>query len=124
MYIPNKKQYEELTTAEKMLVGYIYDLYFQGMKDCHLPGVPIYLKNSMFTDFLSSIKIEDDLKYYADYLYLDCYRDENLIENEEHRFIVPKTSITLTKEKLDKKIEQLNNIQKEKNKGFFKKLFR
>ena len=94
------------------------------MKDCHLPGAPIYLKNSMFTDFLSSIKIEDDLKYYADYLYLDCYRDENLIENEEHRFIVPKTSITLTKEKLDKKIEQLNNIQKEKNKGFFKKLFR
>lgn len=37
MYIPNKKQYKELTTAEKMLVGYIYDLYFQWMKDCHLP---------------------------------------------------------------------------------------
>lgn len=48
---------------------------------------------------------------------------ERGLENEEHRFVVPKTSITLAKEKLDEKIEQLNNAEKEKNKGFFKKLF-
>ena len=29
MFIPNKKQYNELTAAEKILVGYIYDLYFK-----------------------------------------------------------------------------------------------
>lgn len=40
----NKKSYQELTNAEKILVGYIYDLYFQWLKDCHLPGAPTYLK--------------------------------------------------------------------------------
>ena len=122
-FIPNKKQYDELTKPEKMLVGYIYDLYFQWMKDSHLPGTPVYLKNSLFSDFLYSIKIEEDLKYYADYLYLCDYKDENLIVNEEYRSIVPKSPITLTKEKLDEKIEQLNSRTKEENKGFFKKLF-
>ena len=27
MFTPNKKQYNELTSAEKILVGYIYDLF-------------------------------------------------------------------------------------------------
>ena len=73
--------------------------------------------------FLYSIKIEEDLKYYADYLYLCDYKDENLIVNEEYRSIVPKSLITLAKEKLDEKIEQLNNRTKKEKKGFFKKLF-
>ena len=42
-FIPNKKQYNELTKAEKMLVGYIYDLYLQWMKDSHIPCAPVYL---------------------------------------------------------------------------------
>lgn len=120
----NKKSYQELTNAEKMLVGYIYDLYFQWLKDCHLPGVPTYLKNSMFTDFLSYVKIEDDLKYYADYLYLCEYKDENLIENEEHRFIVPKTSITLAKESLEERIKYLNNQEKEQSKTLWQRLLK
>lgn len=118
-FIPNKKQYDELTNPEKMIVGYIYDLYFQWMKNSHLPGTPVYLKNSMFSDFLYSVKIEEDLKYYADYLYLCDYKDENLIVNEEYRSIVPKSSITLAKEKLDEKIEQLNNRTKKENKNSF-----
>ena len=122
-FIPDKKQYNELTKPEKMLVGYIYDLYFQCMKYAHIPAGPVYLKNSLFSDFLYSVKIEEDLKYYADYLYLCDYKDENLIINEEYRSFVPKSPITLTKEKLDEKIEQLNNSTKEKKKGFFKKLF-
>ena len=120
----NKKSYQELTNAEKMLVGYIYDLYFQWLKDCYLPGAPTYLKSSMFTDFLSDVKIEDDLKYYADYIYLCEYKDENLIENEEHRFIVPKTSITLAKERLEERIEYLNNQEKEQSKSFWQKLLK
>lgn len=117
-FIPNKKQYDELTKPEKMIVGYIYDLYFQWMKDSHIPGTPVYLKNSLFSDFLYSVKIEEDLKYYADYLYLCDYKDENLIINEEYRSIVPKSSITLAKEKLNEKIEQLNNSTKEKKERF------
>ena len=120
----NKKSYQELTKAEKMLVGYIYDLYFQWLKDCHLPGAPTYLKSSIFSNFLSYVKIEDDLKYYADYLYLCEYKDENLIENEEHRFIVPKTSITLAKESLEKRIEYLNNQEKEQSKTLWQKLLK
>lgn len=120
----NKKSYQELTKAEKMLVGYIYDLYFQWLKDCHLPGAPTYLKNSMFSDFLSDVKVEDDLKYYADYLYICKYKDENLIENEEHRFVVPKTSITLAKESLEERIEYLNNQEKEQSKSFWQKLLK
>lgn len=120
----NKKSYQEFTKAEKMLVGYIYDLYFQWLKDCHLPGAPTYLKSSMFTDFLSDVKVEADLKYYADYLYLCEYKDENLIENEEHRFVVPKTSITLAKESLEERIEYLNNQEKEQSKSFWQKLLK
>lgn len=58
MYIPNKKQYKELTTAEKMLVGYIYDLYFQWMKDCHLPGAPTYLKTLCLLTFYLLLKLK------------------------------------------------------------------
>lgn len=122
MFIPNKKQYNELTSAEKMLVGYIYDLYFQWLKDCHIPNTPTYLKNSFFTDFLSKIKIEDDLKYYADYLYLDEYRDEHLIENEEHRFIVPKSAITLTNEAFADEMNKFHKKIKAQQKTFFQKL--
>ena len=73
---------------------------------------------------MSYVKIEDDLKYYADYLYLCEYKDENLIENEEHRFIVPKTSITLAKESLEKRIEYLNNQEKEQSKTLWQKLLK
>lgn len=120
----NKKSYQELTNAEKMLVGYIYDLYFQWLKDCHLPSAPTYLKSSMFSDFLSDVKVEPDLKYYTDYLYLCEYKEENLIENEEHRFVVPKTSITLAKESLEERIEYLNNQEKEQSKSFWQKLLK
>lgn len=78
----------------------------------------------MFTDFLSYVKIEDDLKYYADYLYLCEYKDEYSIENEEHRLIVPKTSITLAKESLEKRIKYLNNQEKEQSKSFWQKLLK
>lgn len=73
MFIPNKKQYSELTSTEKILVGYIYDLYFKWLTERNSPA---FLKNSMFSDFSRMMNFDDELKYYADYLYLCDYQDE------------------------------------------------
>lgn len=58
MFIPNKKQYNELTSAEKILVGYIYDLYFKWLTERNSPA---FLKNSMFSDFARMMSFDDDL---------------------------------------------------------------
>lgn len=121
MFIPNKKQYNELTTAEKILVGYIYDLYFKWLTERNSPE---FLKNSMFSDFARMMNFDDELKYYADYLYLCDYQDEKREKVNEYKSVVPKSPVTSANDTLNSKLEQFHNAKIDaKSKSFFQKLF-
>lgn len=120
MYIPNKKQYNELTSAEKILVGYIYDLYFKWLTE---RNSPVFLKHSMFSDFVQMMSFEDDLKYYADYLYLCEYKDEKSVKVDEYKLVVPKSSITLANNTITEELKPFHSRIEDKKKSFFQKLF-
>lgn len=121
MFIPNKKQYNELIPAEKMLVGYIYDLYFKWLTERNSPA---FLKNSMFSDFARAMNFDDELKYYADYLYLCDYQDEKSVKVNEYKSVVPKSPVTSANDTLNSKLEQFHNAKIEsESKSFFQKLF-
>lgn len=60
MFIPSKKQYNELTSTEKILVGYIYDLYFKWLTKRNSPA---FLKNSMFFDFARMMNFDDVVSF-------------------------------------------------------------
>lgn len=120
MYIPNKKQYNELTSAEKILVGYIYDLYFKWLTE---RNSPVFLKHSMFSDFVQMMCFEDDLKYYADYLYLCEYKDEKSVKVDEYKLVVPKSSITLANNTITEELKPFHSQIEDKKKSFFQKLF-
>lgn len=120
MFIPNKKQYNELTSAEKILVGYIYDLYFKWLTERNSPA---FLKNSMFSDFARMMNFDDDLKYYADYLYLCDYQDEKRERVNEYKSVVPKSPLTLATDTLTKKLELFHSKNLQEPKNFFQKLF-
>ena len=120
MFIPNKKQYNELTSAEKILVGYIYDLYFKWLTERNSPA---YLKNSMFSDFARAMNFDDELKYYADYLYLCDYQDEKREKVNECKSVVPKSSLTVATDTLTKKLESFHAQNVPKPKSFFQKMF-
>lgn len=121
MFIPNKKQYNELIPAEKMLVGYIYDLYFKWLTERNSPA---FLKNSMFSDFARAMNFDDELKYYADYLYLCDYQDEKLVKVNDYKSVVPKSPVTSANDTLNSKLEQFHNAKIEsESKSFFQKLF-
>lgn len=102
MFIPNKKQYNELTSAEKILVGYIYDLYFKWLTERNSPA---FLKNSMFSDFARMMNFDDELKYYADYLYLCDYQDEKRERVNEYKSVIPKSPLTVATDTLTEKLE-------------------
>lgn len=120
MFIPNKKQYNELTSAEKILVGYIYDLYFKWLTERNSPA---FLKNSMFSDFSRIMNFDDDLKYYADYLYLCEYKDEKSVKIDEYKSVVPKSSLTVATDTLTKKLESFHVQNLPESKSFFQKMF-
>lgn len=121
MFIPNKKQYNELIPAEKMLVGYIYDLYFKWLTERNSPA---FLKNSMFSDFARAMNFDDELKYYADYLYLCDYQDEKSVKVNDYKSVVPKSPVTSANDTLNSKLEQFHNAKIEsESKSFFQKLF-
>lgn len=121
MFIPNKKQYNELIPAEKMLVGYIYDLYFKWLTERNSPA---FLKNSMFSDFARAMNFDDELKYYADYLYLCDYQDEKSVKVNDYKSVVPKSPVTSANDTLNSKLEQFHNAKIESEpKNFFQKLF-
>lgn len=121
MFIPNKKQYNELTLAEKILVGYIYDLYFKWLTERNSPA---FLKNSIFSDFARMMSFDDDLKYYADYLYLCDYQDEKSVKVNDYKSVVPKSPVTSANDTLNSKLEQFHNAKIEsESKSFFQKLF-
>ena len=88
-----EKQYKELNKSEKVIVGYIYDLYvewaFQRLETNHL-------KNSLFYDFCDEMKLdESSLKDYIDYSYLLEYKKENEVKDVKrgYGYIVPKTEL-------------------------------
>ena len=60
MFITNKKQYSELTSTERILVGYIYDLYFKWLTERNSPA---FLKNSMFSDFARMMNFDDVVSF-------------------------------------------------------------
>ena len=120
MFIPNKKQYNELTSAEKILVGYIYDLYFKWLTERNSPA---FLKNSIFSDFARTMNFDDELKYYADYLYLFDYQDEKRERVNEYKSVVPKSPLTLATDTLTKKLELFHSKNLQEPKNFFQKLF-
>lgn len=102
------KQYKELTTSEKMIVGYIYDLYTEWAIQ-HL-GTN-HLKNSLFCDFSDEIKLNESyLKDYTDYSYLLEYKKEYEVKDSErgYGYIVPKTELF----KKIKFLEELKTIKK------------
>ncbi len=120
-----EKQYKELTTNEKMIVGYIYDLYTEWVSQ--RLGLN-YLKNSLFSDFCYEFKIKNTpLKEYADYFYLWGYYEEQKIEDTErgYGYIVPKTALFTLQKELNNKLETFFNEQEEKenNTFFLKKMF-
>lgn len=120
MFIPNKKQYNELTLAEKILVGYIYDLYFKWLTERNSPA---FLKNSMFSDFARMMNFDDELKYYADYLYLCEYESEKRVKVNEYKFEVPKSSLTVATDTLTEKLESFHSQNLPESKRFFQKMF-
>lgn len=76
----NEKTYEELTTAEKLIVGLIYDNYIKWISQrLNLK----YLKNSLFTDFKYAVKLSPELKEYANYSYLWGYEEEQKSKNDK-----------------------------------------
>ena len=76
----NEKTYEELTTAEKLIVGLIYDNYIKWISQrLNLK----YLKNSLFTDFKYTVKLNPVLKEYANYSYLWGYEEELKSKNDK-----------------------------------------
>ena len=120
MFIPNKKQYNELTYAEKILVGYIYDLYFKWLTE---RNSPVFLKNSMFSDFARMMNFDDELNYYADYLYLCDYQDEKRERVNEYKSVVPKSSLTVATDALTEKLESFHTQNLPESKSFFQKMF-
>ena len=106
----DRKSYENLNTAEKMVVGYIYDLYIKWAQERLDTN---YLKNSIFCDFVGMLKLDDELKYYAHYFYLLSYKAENEIKDVErgYGYIVPESKLTVAKELVENK---LNNYKKQK----------
>lgn len=120
MFIPNKKQYSELTSAEKILVGYIYDLYFKWLTERNSPA---FLKNSMFSDFARMMNFDDELKYYADYLYLCDYQDEKREKVNEYKSVVPKSPLTVTTDALIENLKSFHAQNAPKPKSFFQKMF-
>ena len=120
MFIPNKKQYNELTSAEKILVGYIYDLYFKWLTERNSPA---FLKNSMFSDFARMMNFDDELKYYADYLYLCDYQDEKREQVNEYKSVVPKSPLTVATDTLTEKLESFHAQNLPASKSFFQKMF-
>ena len=120
MFIPNKKQYNELTYAEKILVGYIYDLYFKWLTERNSPA---FLKNSMFSDFARMMNFDDELKYYADYLYLCDYQDEKMVKVNEYKSVVPKSSLTVATDALIENLDAFHSQNAPEPKNFFQKLF-
>lgn len=120
MFIPNKKQYNELTYAEKILVGYIYDLYFKWLTERNSPA---FLKNSMFSDFARMMNFDDELKYYADYLYLCDYQDEKRVKVNEYKSVVPKSSLTVATDALIENLDAFHSQKAPEPKNFFQKLF-
>lgn len=119
MFTPNKKQYNELTLAEKILVGYIYDLYFKWLTERNSSA---FLKNSMFSDFARMMNFDDELKYYADYLYLCDYQDEKREKVNEYKSVVPKSSLTVATDTLTEKLESFHSQNAPEPKSFFQKI--
>lgn len=103
-----EKQYKELNKSEKMLVGYIYDLYTEWVSQRFETN---HLKNSLFCDFCDEMKLdESSLKDYTDYSYLLEYKKENEVKDAErgYGYIVPKTELF----KKIKFLEELKIIKK------------
>lgn len=118
-----EKQYKELNEAEKMIVGYIYDLYTEWVSQ--RLGLN-HLKNSLFSDFCYEFKIKStSLKDYADYFYLWGYYEEQKVEDTErgYGYIVPKTSLFTLQKELNNKLETFSNAEKENDRFFLKKIF-
>lgn len=104
----DRKDYKDLTVAEKMVVGYIYDLYVKWAQE-RLDTT--YLKNSIFCDFVGMLKLSEKLKYYAHYFYLLNYKSENEIKDVErgYGYIVPKSELTKTKDIIEEKLNEYKN---------------
>lgn len=103
-----EKQYKELNKSEKMLVGYIYDLYTEWVSQHFETN---HLKNSLFCDFCDEMKLdESSLKDYIDYSYLLEYKKENEVKDVKrgYGYIVPKTELF----KKIKFLEELKIIKK------------
>ena len=103
-----EKQYKELNVSEKMIVGYIYDLYIEWNNKKFESN---HLKNSLFCDFCDEMKLdESSLKDYIDYSYLLEYKKENEVKDVKrgYGYIVPKTELF----KKIKFLEELKIIKK------------
>lgn len=114
-----KKQYKELTEAEKLLiVGYIYNLYIEWNNKKFESN---HLKNSLFCDFCDEFKLEESyLKDYIDYSYLLEYKKEYEVKDVErgYGYIVPKTELSTLKKRKENKF-----FMKEDNSFFYKENF-
>ena len=120
-----EKQYKELNESEKMIVGYIYDLYTEWNNKKFESN---HLKNSLFSDFCDEIKLdESSLKDYIDYSYLLEYKKEYEVKDIErgYGYIVPKTALFTLQKEVNEKLETFFNEQEEKenNTFFLKKMF-
>ena len=77
----------------------------------------------MFSDFARMMNFDDELKYYADYLYLCDYQDEKRERVNEYKSVVPKSPLTLATDTLTIKLESLHSKNLQEPKNFFQKLF-
>lgn len=70
-----RKQYKELTPAEKMIVGLIYDIY---SKFYYKKLGSTYLKNARVHDLRDFLKTNDipEVDKYINFEYLLAYKDE------------------------------------------------
>ena len=91
-----RKQYKELTPAEKMIVGLIYDVYSQFYYQRH---GSTYLKNARVHDLKDFLKTDaiPELDKYINFEYLLGYKDEFVKNKNLKSYDEPKTYSDLGK---------------------------
>lgn len=112
----NKKDYKELTQAEKMIIGFIYDLYIEWLYNFL---TLTYLKNSYFTDFIDELKLlQSEFAEYADYEYMEKYENEFVTQTG---FNKEKSPLYKFGKEFQQQIEEFKSKKKE---TLFQKLFK
>ena len=76
----------------------------------------------MFSDFARMMNFDDELKYYADYLYLCDYQDEKKENVNEYKSVVPKSPLTVATDTLTEKLESIHAQNLPEPKNFFQKM--